>query len=106
MPAILLSNICTALGQVNGARGIAVGIVVDPTGMSFECKFFDAQLIIRLLAEFFEMDDLYILCTKPPACVLFRRENSKHSKFEDLEAKEFNGAYTENWLLTPENRKF
>ena len=33
------------------------------------------------------MDDLYILCTKPPACVLFRRENSKHSKFEDLEAK-------------------
>jgi hypothetical protein len=33
------------------------------------------------------MDDLYILCTKPPACVLFRRENSKHSKFEDLEPK-------------------
>src|SRR6266516_2553599 len=33
------------------------------------------------------MDDLYILCTKPPACVLFRRENSKHSKFEDLETK-------------------
>ena len=34
MPAILLTNICTALGQVNGARGIASGIVVDPTGMS------------------------------------------------------------------------
>jgi hypothetical protein len=34
MPTILLTNICTALGQVNGARGIAVGIVVDPTGMS------------------------------------------------------------------------
>src|SRR3954454_1912224 len=33
------------------------------------------------------MDDLYILCTKPPACVLFRRKNSKHSKFEDLEDK-------------------
>jgi hypothetical protein len=33
MPAILLTNICTALGQVNGARGIASGIVVDPTGM-------------------------------------------------------------------------
>jgi hypothetical protein len=32
MPAILLTNICTALGQVNGARGIASGIVVDPTG--------------------------------------------------------------------------
>jgi hypothetical protein len=37
MPAILLSNICTALGQVNGARGIAAGIVVDPTSMSFDC---------------------------------------------------------------------
>jgi hypothetical protein len=36
MPAILLTNICTALGQVNGARGIASGIVVDPTGMSLD----------------------------------------------------------------------
>jgi hypothetical protein len=34
MPTILLTNVCTALGQVNGARGIASGIVVDPTGMS------------------------------------------------------------------------
>jgi hypothetical protein len=33
------------------------------------------------------MDNLYILCTKPPACVLFRRVNSKHSKFEDLNEK-------------------
>ena len=33
------------------------------------------------------MDNLYILCTKPPACVLFRRGNLKHSKFEDLDAK-------------------
>ena len=32
MPTILLTNICTTLGQVNGARGIASGIVVDPTG--------------------------------------------------------------------------
>src|SRR3954452_25598425 len=33
------------------------------------------------------MDDLYILCTKPPACVLFRQENSNHPAFENLEAK-------------------
>jgi hypothetical protein len=32
------------------------------------------------------MDDLYILCTKPPACVLVRQETSKHPAFEDLEA--------------------
>jgi hypothetical protein len=35
MPAMLLTNACTLLGQVNGARGIATGIVVDPTGMYF-----------------------------------------------------------------------
>ena len=45
MPTILLTNICTALGQVNGARGLAAGIVVDPTGMSFNCGLFIAQLI-------------------------------------------------------------
>ena len=29
------------------------------------------------------------MCTKPPACVLFRQDNSKHPGFEDLEAKLF-----------------
>jgi hypothetical protein len=33
------------------------------------------------------MDDLYILCTKSPTCVLFQRHNSAHSKFDDLDAK-------------------
>src|SRR5436305_10788355 len=33
------------------------------------------------------MDNLYILCTKPPACVLFQQENSNHPAFENLEAK-------------------
>ena len=37
MPAMVLTNACTILGQVNGARGIATGIVVDPTGMYFHC---------------------------------------------------------------------
>jgi hypothetical protein len=32
------------------------------------------------------MDDLYILCTKPPACVLFQQEKSKSVAFEGLEA--------------------
>jgi hypothetical protein len=32
MPAMILSNICTLLGQVNGATGAATGTVVDPTG--------------------------------------------------------------------------
>jgi hypothetical protein len=32
------------------------------------------------------MDDLYILCTKPPACVLFKPHRSRRSEFDDLEA--------------------
>jgi hypothetical protein len=32
MPTVILSNICTPLGQVNGGRGIAIGVVIDPTG--------------------------------------------------------------------------
>ena len=35
MPAIILANICSLLGHVNGTRGIVSGIVLDPTGMSF-----------------------------------------------------------------------
>jgi hypothetical protein len=33
------------------------------------------------------MDDLYILCTKPPACVLFQQEHAKGPVFEGLEPK-------------------
>lgn len=32
MPSVLLTNICTRLGQVNGATGTAVGVAVDPAG--------------------------------------------------------------------------
>ena len=32
---------------------------------------------------------MYILCTRPPACVLFRQENPKHLGFEHLEANDF-----------------
>lgn len=35
MPITILYNICTPLGLVNGARGIAAGIVPDPNGMFF-----------------------------------------------------------------------
>ena len=34
MPAILLTNVCTALGHMNGARDTVMGIVVDPNGKS------------------------------------------------------------------------
>jgi hypothetical protein len=55
--------------------------------LSMADHYFDIQLTLKLLAEFFKIDDLHILCTKPPACVLFRQDNSKHLAFKDLEAK-------------------
>lgn len=32
MPTVMLTNACTPLGQVNGATGTAVGVVLDPAG--------------------------------------------------------------------------
>lgn len=46
------------------------------------------QAKLKLIAKFFEIDDLYILCTPPPACLLFRQDNLKHIAFEDLKAQE------------------
>ncbi|KAJ5654961.1 hypothetical protein N7490_001964 [Penicillium lividum] len=34
MPTVMLTNACTPLGQVNGATGTAVGVVLDPAGKS------------------------------------------------------------------------
>ncbi|KAF5854982.1 hypothetical protein ETB97_010417, partial [Aspergillus alliaceus] len=67
MPAVVLTNICTLLGLVNGAAGTAVGIAIDPT------------------AQFFEIDDLYTLCTKPPACILFKPDRLRPTVFQDLQ---------------------
>lgn len=32
MPAVIFTNACTLIGQVNGAAGTAIGVGVDPTG--------------------------------------------------------------------------
>lgn len=34
MPAVILTNICSRIGQVNGAIGTVEGVVLDPTGKS------------------------------------------------------------------------
>jgi hypothetical protein len=34
MPTVMLTNACTPLGQVNGATGTTVGVVLDPAGKS------------------------------------------------------------------------
>ena len=85
MPAVILTNACTLLGQVNGAPGTAVGVVVDPTGKSdFPYRVENVSDACQL-AQFFEINDLYIMCTKPPACVLFKHDKSKVSTFDDLD---------------------
>ena len=84
MPTILLTNVCTALGHVNGAQGAAIGVVIDPHGKSCHLLLL-SHANNDSPAEFFELDDPYILCTRPPACVLFHRYNATHSTFPDLE---------------------
>jgi hypothetical protein len=37
-----------------------------------------------MLAEFYEIDNLYVLCSKPPASVLFKQNKSTISLFEGL----------------------
>jgi hypothetical protein len=91
MPAMMLTNACTLLGQVNGATGTAVGIVVDPTGtfkyFLFPKNFFQTTSRSPSLppADFFEIDDTYVMCTKPPACVLFKPDTCRASTFEGLD---------------------
>jgi len=64
---MVLANVNSPWGLVNGARGSAVGIIVEPN------------------TEFFPLDDIHIICTKPPRCVLFRALRPRTSKFGDLE---------------------
>ncbi|KAJ5370019.1 uncharacterized protein N7496_006111 [Penicillium cataractarum] len=66
MPTMLLTNICTPAGLVNGATGEAVGVVADPE------------------ANFHDLDELYIFCTKPPACLLFKPNRSKSISLHSL----------------------
>jgi hypothetical protein len=83
MPVVMLSNACTPLGQVNGATGTAVGIVIDPTGKhTFLHKIYNYDITNPLpLADFFEIDDLYVMCTKPSACVLFKPDDPRIPEF-------------------------
>lgn len=81
MPSVILTNICTRLGLFNGATGTAVGIVVDPAGDSSSFAHRRQIKYLTISAEFYEIDDLYILCTKPAACVLFKQNKSSAAAF-------------------------
>jgi hypothetical protein len=65
MPAVILVNIYTPLGQVNGAARTAISIMVDLAGKSVISWREDASSNPSV-AELFEINNLYIMCTKPP----------------------------------------
>lgn len=83
MPAMILTNISTRAGLVNGASGTAVGIVVDPSGeplLQRPPKLSDAHV-----ADFHELGDLFVFCTKLPACLLFKPNRPKSFSFPALD---------------------
>lgn len=86
MPTMVLTNTCTPAGLVNGAIGEAAGVVVDPDGGSSPYIFYRLSNILHALpADFHELDNLYIFCTKPPACLLFKPSRSKSVPFASLD---------------------
>jgi hypothetical protein len=64
---MILANVNSSVGLVNGCRGIATGVILEPD------------------AEFFALDDIHILCAKPPRCVLFKRVSEHKTSFEHLD---------------------
>ena len=61
--------------------------VPGPNGTSNFCyKSFQCLLTPNpLLADFFEIHDLYVMSTKPPACVLFKYDTPRFTRFDGLD---------------------
>ena len=63
MPAVVLSNVSTRLGIVNGALGKATGVVADPAGM-FPTLLISCETML-LIAQFYPMDCKGAAVSKP-----------------------------------------
>ena len=66
MPVMLLDNLLTPFKLVNGRIGTAVDVVIDPN------------------SEVFELNDRYILCSSPPACVIVEYDEPTGLTFPGL----------------------
>jgi len=91
MPCMVLANISCVSELVNGSRETARGIIVDLEGkfnvlcgqrQHWSSRANNSQ---RFTVEFFPIDDLHVLCTKPPRCVLFCGNRPQASGFHNLE---------------------
>lgn len=73
MPAMILSNISTPLGIVNGAQGRVVDVIANPNSkhLMYRKYYLHEMKLILIIAEICRLDSLYTLCTHPPTCVLF-----------------------------------
>jgi hypothetical protein len=88
MPCMILANMCSTLGLVNGARGSAVEVILDPNGRPIPVSTSAIAVFpntIVSIAELFALDDIHILCTKPPRCVLFRPFRPRKHSFDGLD---------------------
>src|SRR5580658_3109426 len=100
------------LGQVNGATGTAVGVVSGPRSkwyVQFLLQKFSMLINTEpLLAVFFEIHDLYVMSTKPPACVLFKYDTPRFTRFDGLDYSitpifpSGNSIFWKGYVLDPE----
>jgi ATP-dependent exoDNAse (exonuclease V) alpha subunit len=67
MPVVLLNNMYTPGGLVNGLRGKAVGVVHDPN------------------AKMVEVGGPFVLCDRPPLCILVQHERATDLNLPHLE---------------------
>lgn len=83
MPVSVLSNLCTPLGIVNGARATAYGVVTHPDGKS---NFTLKTTLLTFKATYMRIDPLTLLCSRPARCILLQREKDLKIPFPTLPA--------------------
>jgi len=66
MPVMLMENLLTPFKLVNGHIGRAVDVVVDSD------------------SDVFKLDDRYVLCSRPPACVIVEYDEPTSLTFPGL----------------------
>lgn len=83
MPVILLHNVKTSSGLVNGMIATAERAILD-TNVKGRCTPASCIEINSVAATWIELDDLYTLCTSPLSCLLVRPTHNHNLSFSSL----------------------